>query len=254
MRQVTTPMRQLLSTVLLSVALALAGLILVRATVPADLLRPSSDVAGNYLQTVGTIYAVLLAFVVFVVWTQHNEARTLVEREANEMQDLHRIMRSLPEPLSSFAVDQLRDYTDAVLNDEWFHMAAGRECPKARPLLESLWARLTEFEPVSERDKLLYAEALARFNDLSDLRTDRLRASRTRLPSILWLLLISGAVVVVGSMYLFPVERFSIHALMTAAMSGCVSHILFVIRDLDDCFTGDWRIRPDAFATARRHM
>ena len=43
--------------------------------------------AGNYLQTVGTIYAVLLAFVVFVVWQQHNDTRSAVESEANELSD-----------------------------------------------------------------------------------------------------------------------------------------------------------------------
>jgi hypothetical protein len=77
-------------------ALALAGLLLVRYLVPASWLHANNEVAGNYLQTLGTIYAVLLAFVVFVVWQQHNDTRCAVGNEANELADFCRVIRALP--------------------------------------------------------------------------------------------------------------------------------------------------------------
>ena len=84
MRSLLTWLR-LLPWVIGSSALAIAGLCVVRALVPLALLEPSNDVVGNYLQTLGGIYAVLLAFVVFVVWQQFNDARASVEREASEV-------------------------------------------------------------------------------------------------------------------------------------------------------------------------
>src|SRR5258708_7026624 len=77
-------------------AVAVAGLIIARQVLSADDLRASSDSVGNYLQTVGGIYAVLLAFVVFVVWGQFNDCRSLVEREATALVDLHRTASGLP--------------------------------------------------------------------------------------------------------------------------------------------------------------
>src|SRR5262245_16020940 len=68
-------LRAMLPSILAAIVLSIAGLVAVRSLVPADVLRETNDVAGNYLQTVGTIYAVLLAFVVFVVWQQFNDAR-----------------------------------------------------------------------------------------------------------------------------------------------------------------------------------
>src|SRR5581483_12013613 len=79
-----------------SAVVAVAGLVAVRWAVPLEVLRANNDVAGNYLQSLGTLYAVLLAFVVFVVWSQFDEARGSVEREANEIADLWRIARALP--------------------------------------------------------------------------------------------------------------------------------------------------------------
>jgi len=49
-----------------SIALGVVGLFIVRQVAPAAWLHANNEVAGNYLQTLGSIYAVLLAFVVFV--------------------------------------------------------------------------------------------------------------------------------------------------------------------------------------------
>src|ERR1700690_906156 len=76
--------------------LAVVGLVIVRQVVPIDELRASNDALGNYLQTVGGIYAVLLAFIVYVVWGQFNDARAFVEREATALVDLHRTVSGLP--------------------------------------------------------------------------------------------------------------------------------------------------------------
>ena len=61
---------------------------------------------------------------------------------------------------------------------------------------------------------------------------------------LLWLLLLSGAGGTVGSMYLFGVERFWPHAAMTASLAAAVAFLLFLIRDLDNPFHGDWRVAP----------
>src|SRR5262249_45574750 len=113
----------LLRPVLLSISIAEAGLFIVRAYVPASVLRETNDIVGNYLQTLGTIYAVLLAFVVFVVWSQFNDARNCVEREANELLDLFRTSKGLPAPNRSAIQDYVGKYVDAVLQRDWDAMA-----------------------------------------------------------------------------------------------------------------------------------
>lgn len=228
-----------------SAVVAVAGLAVVRWAVPLEVLRANNDVAGNYLQSLGTLYAVLLAFVVFVVWSQFDEARGSVEREANEIADLWRIARALPPHIRAQLLEGMRAYARAVVEEEWLTMARGEESPVAATLLDDLWDTFAAFEPSGARCEALYAEALARFDDLSDARTHRLICCRARLPSTLWALLLVGAVVTVGSMYFFGLERFWPHALMTAAMAASVAFVLYVILDLDNPFWGDWRVGPE---------
>lgn len=239
-----------------TVVLALAGLVAVRRLVPAEVLRAANDVTGNYLQTLGTIYAVLLAFVVFVVWQQFNDTRGHVEQEANELVDLARAAQGLPVEVHGPLVERARAYVDNVLGREWDAMAryddAGLE-PGAR-LLDGMWDALVSYEPASQCHSALHDVALARFNDLSDARSNRLTSSRMRIPLALRLLLWWGAVIVIGSMYLFAVASLALHATMTAALAGAISHVLYVIDDLDDCFGGDFQIPRTSFERVRRYL
>src|SRR5262249_13350805 len=151
----------------------------------------SNDVVGNYLQTLGTIYAVLLAFVVFVVWSQFNDARLRLEQEANELLDLARTARGVTGHACAQLRSHLREYVALVLGDEWKAMAGcdphGFE--RGQAMLEEMWNHLAAIHPRDDREVTLYGEMLARFNDLSDARTARLSSATMRIPLVLRLLL-----------------------------------------------------------------
>jgi hypothetical protein len=255
-RRVARTIRALAPSVVASIASALVGLYLVRRFVPREWLVESNDVVGNYLQTLGTIYAVLLAFVVIAVWQQFNDARSAVESEANDVLDLFRTASGFSEPARGELRGQLQTYVWAVLNREWEAMARNED-----GVFEEVWSVfdhvadvLHQCDPCAERETSLYCEALSRLNDLSDVRAVRLSTSRMRIPLALWALLFSGAVVTVGSMYLFAVASFGIHAIMTGALAGAVSHVLYVIADLDDAFAGDWQVPREPFERVLAHM
>ena len=235
-------------------AVAVAGLLLFRALVPPSELASSSDAVGNYLQTVGSIYAVLLAFVVFVVWGQFNDTRTFVEREATALVDLHRIASGLP-PATRRAIQKaLRAYVDDVIAKEWHAMSKRdeRTFEEVGMHLDHVWTAIHGCEPANDCQHTVYSEVLSRFNDLSDTRTSRLVTARTRIPLMMRLLLYFGAVITIGSIYLMAVDRFWIHATITAALAGAVAHIVFLIQDLDDAFAGHLAVSTAPFERARR--
>lgn len=232
---------------------AVVGLIAFRAFAPVDDLRPASGELGNYLQTIGGIYAVLLAFVVFVVWGQFNEARTFIEREASALVDLHRTASGLPRETRRLIQHGLHDYTDAVLDEEWDAMAEGNEATIERVghRLDQVWLAVHSCRPDDDCQRAVYSEILSQFNELADLRTNRLTSARARVPSSMRILLYTGAVMVTGSIYLLDIRALWLHALVTASLAGAVAHVLYVIEDLDDAFAGDIHISKAPFVRAR---
>lgn len=236
--------------------MSVVGLIACRQLVSPDQLRSSTDAVGNYLQTVGGIYAVLLAFVVYVVWGQYNDARGYVDREAAAIVDLHRMSSGLPEPTHREIHRHLRAYLEAVLDQEWRAMTDGDEgiIERVGHQLDDVWAAIQTCNPQGDSQQTVYGAVLSRFNDLSDYRTSRLTASRQRIPLAMRILLYAGALITIGSMYLLSVDTLWIHAIVTAALAGAIAHILFLIRDLDHAFGGHCHVGDLPFQRARRSI
>lgn len=239
-----------------SMALAVGGLMLVRQLFSVQRLADGNDIVGNYLQTLGGIYAVLLGFVVLVVWTQFNEARAFVDRESNELLDLFRTVRGLPDPARSRLQESARQYARVVTETEWEAMACGEAIgPGAgADLLDQMWAAVHAVDAPVEPERSVYREVLKRLDDVSDARSSRLNSSRTKIPLALRVLLYAGAVSVVGSMYLFYMPNAAVHAAITASLAGAISHVLYVIEDLDNCFDGNWQVSRGSFLRVLQQM
>lgn len=252
---VRTTLRLLALPVFLSMGLAVCGLLLERAIVPPRFFAKDNETVGSYLQTLGTIYAVLLAFVVFVVWSQFNETRQHVEHEADELLDLARTARGFKPSIATAVHRHCLRYADAVLGPEWAAMEsdASANLAAGAEILDDLWATLRVIDLDTECEKAIYAEVLLRLNDLSDARARRVAASRLRIPLALWMLLQFGAVVTVGSLCLFDTPL-SLLTVLTAALAGAISHVLYVIRDLDNCFAGAWSVPKTPFLDVREYV
>jgi hypothetical protein len=256
LRPILGTLRALGWAVGIGTGLAVAGLFAARALLPEGVLHGTGDAVGNYVQTLGTIYAVLLAFVVFVVWSQFNEARTHVDREANEIVDLFRLSRALPEAERAKLQTYMRDYVRAIVGREWDAMRGCDhvvidECWK---LVDRIWDVMQAYEPGTKCHETVHGELLTRFNDLSDARTLRLSSSRQRVPLALKILIYLGGVLTTVSIYLLDVRSWGLHVFMTGAVAGAISHILFIVHDLDDCFAGDWQVSIEPYQRVLDYM
>ncbi len=232
--------------------LSVLGLLAFRQVAPLNELRGASNELGNYLQTVGGIYAVLLAFVVYVVWNQYDQARGHIDRETTALIDLHRTASGLP-PVTRDAIQAgLRAYVGAVLNEEWTAMQRHDESTITRvgERLEIVWLAIHRCMPANTCQHTMYSEVLSRFNDLTDVRTSRLTSSRQRIPLPMKILLYAGALIMIGSIYLMVIEPAWVHIIATGALSGAIAHILFLIVDLDDPFSGRYTIARQPYERA----
>ena len=120
--------------------------------------------------------------------------------------------------------------------------------------LDAVWLAIHRCRPASDCQHTVYGEILSRFNELSDLRTNRLSSSRAKIPVAMKILLFAGAAIIVCSMYLIAFDTLWIHAIVTAALAGAIAHVLYLVIDLDDAFAGDWSVAKAPFERARRHF
>src|ERR1700679_3017766 len=82
--------------ILLTTLAAVLGMLEVRRRVGIEALLSYHEVAGYLLSVVGTLYAVLLGFVVVDAMQHMQDVRSLVEQEANNLADVYIMTEGLP--------------------------------------------------------------------------------------------------------------------------------------------------------------
>ena len=242
----------LLGTLIIGATVLLShiGLVIVHGHFPVRARQVNNDVAGFFIAVLGVIYAVLMAFVVVVVWQQFDAAATDVEREGNALVSVFRVGGALPEPTSGLVRNSSLAYARIVIDEEWPEMATGGSSARATRALDDIWAALGPFEPGSERERVLYAEGLRRLDDLNAGRRIRLLANQTGLPGVMWGLLIGGGVITILFTYFVSAPSFRTQAAMTMLYSVSLAFVVFMIALLDHPFQGGLRVEPQSFELA----
>lgn len=228
-----------------SILLSHVGLRLVRRNVPLSVLESHHEVAGFIIGVLGAIYAVLLAFVVVVMWDQYGEARASVEQEANQLADLAHMAEGFPDPARQRLLANMSAYAQSAMDDEWPAMARGMASLRTQVALDDLWYVYLSIEPATNRENALYQESIDRLNGMSASRRMRIYASRDDLPTVIQVLLWGGGLITIAFTYFFGVKSVRSQALMTAALVGVVAFILFLIVALDNPFHGYVRVSPE---------
>ena len=199
----------------------------------------------------GGVHAVLLAFVVVVVWERHTTAETRVALEANALGDLFRNAEAFPEPARDSLYRAIDRYARVVIEDEWDSMARGQPSPAAVQAYTELWRSYVRFEPRTQREALWYRATVDQLDDLGDARRLRLLSSRMRVPGVMWVVLLAGGAITIAFGFLFGTKGVSAQALMVAVVSVIVSLVLLLISILQHPFSGATRLDPVAFEQVR---
>jgi Protein of unknown function (DUF4239) len=179
----------------LFVVLSVAGLTLVQRLVSPGLRQEHNDVAGFIYAVLGVAYAVLLAFVVIAVWEQYQAARDTTDREANELAEIYWLAYQLPESEGRQVQELAQSYARVVVEEEWPLMEDGQFSPQAWALVDEIRQRIGQFESSTSNEQVLQDQGLTRVHDLADARRLRLLETHEDIPTILWVVLLSGGVI-----------------------------------------------------------
>src|SRR5258708_5847714 len=124
--------------VFISVVLAITGLLVVRRFVSHEDLMTHHEVAGYFLSIVGTLYAVVLGFIVVNALNTFDKARVNVEHEANALHDVFHLSLGLPQAASSHVRQLCMQYSDCMVNDEWKSMERGEPSAQAHQIMANM--------------------------------------------------------------------------------------------------------------------
>jgi hypothetical protein len=218
---------------------------------PSSQRRIQNDIIGWQVSVLGTTYAVIVGFMLYAVWTTFQSAEINAEYEANCLVNVYRVADGLP-GAQRVQVQQLtREYANTVIDQEWPAMHRGEASFPAHAAVEKLWDVVMQTKPVSFAEQSSMNLALTEIASMSEHRRVRELESQSKLPSILWIVLVLGGIITTVSACLFGTENFKLHALQVFSLTLLLSLALVAIADIDRPFQGTVRVLPRGFERAR---
>ena len=228
---------------------ALAGLWIARRWILPRLNLTFEDayIAAAVVQSAMLLYGLVAALTAVGVWQRYSQVSDIVSAEATAIATVWRDLGAYPPPLCNEARDVLRGYSHQIVDEAWPMQSRGQIPHEGVAWMDRLQAQLYGFEPKTESQKILHAETMRAFNHLVQQRRQRLDSVQSALPSVMWWVLIPGAMgcVLLGLLFHVPKPRF--HAFLLVCLAGFVAMVLFVIVALDRPFCGDMGITADSY-------
>ena len=219
-----------------------------RRFVNIKILRSHNEVAGFIFLSIASFYALLLSFIVLVVWDQLNETTGNVSKEGSCAMGLYRDLKYYPDTTESKKmVSVYLDFVYNVVDDEFpkmEHMQASRKTTESFDNVFYMMERLT---PQNPKEVQLVGEMFRHLNELAIYRGLRTTSMETEISPPMWLPIILGALITLFCAMLLDIEHTKMHVLLNSMLGAFIGMFFFTIILLDHPYSGKMGLKPKSY-------
>lgn len=212
------------------------------------ILRSHNEVTGFVFLAVASFYALLLSFVVLVVWDQLNETRGNVSKEGSSAMGLYRDIKYYPDSLESKQLMAVYlDFVYNVIDDEFPKMDSMMQSRKTPESFNLVFYKMERLNPKNPYQVQLVAGMFNHLNELSTYRGLRTTSMETEISPPMWLPMIVGAIITIICAMLLDIEHTRMHITLTSLLGVFIGMFLFIIILLDHPYTGSQGLKPKSY-------
>lgn len=215
----------------------------------AYLLTPDYQLIQSFIEWFGVAYGLFIALVLVNVWSQFETTEREFDREADAIFMLYESVKQVSESERTSGpkneiLRRLREYVRHV-ND---HYKQEHENLKMKAtgdgILEGIRDSIGTLIHTDEPQA--FTSQLAReFNEAVDLRGDRIAHSKQHIPAPVWGISLWSSILWLIPFYGLNFQNDWVAIGLVGGVTAIVVAILFIIKDLDEPFDGDWGIKID---------
>jgi hypothetical protein len=227
-------------------AMALSGIL--RQAGFYDFTARDAEGLNVLIQLVGDIYAVLLAFAIFVIWGQFTEVENCVIREGDSLADILRLGAYLNADDRATIRRSMAAYTHQVVQYEWQSLGDGMRDEQADEFFSRFLNTVVEVTPRGEAEQLIHTRVLDLAARIREYHDERVAKTLTRIPPTLAGLVNTIAGVLRLLIFVYPFH----HWLASASCIIIIAVVLFlanfVMMDTDNPLKGAWNVSSKPFS------
>jgi hypothetical protein len=202
----------------------------------------SGDGGSPALRAMTTVYALALAFVLATSLQSFQNTSQNANAEANSVIALGHFSQVFPSPTGEQLRAGLVSYANTVVRREYPAMQSGVIPAHDNAALASMYHTLATANPGGSAVALTatFQGAVQQLSNLTNDRDTRIRAARTSLPALLWVLIVAGGVIVLlGVGAVTFIDRPWPQFFVVASVSAIFAIVALVIVSLETPFVNN---------------
>jgi hypothetical protein len=197
---------------------------------------------------IGNIYAVMFAFVIFVIWGQFNDVETFVMRECNSLKEVLRFSEYLG-PEQSHAISRaVTEYVHRAMKPEWEALGARRRDKPTEKSFSEFLDTVVEAAPAAPAQEEIHGRLIDLARKTAEHREERITKSLTQIPGTLIRLVDTMASALLLLVFLYPFRHWAAGFSCFALLALVLFLANLVMRDTDNPFNGIWNVSQKPFA------
>jgi hypothetical protein len=240
-----------ISSQLLARGVVLAAVVfcywLLRGTAFSEVTARDAEGLNTLILLMGSIYAVMYAFVIYVIWGQFTDVEKFVMRECYSLDDLLRFSHYVNADSSRAIRRSVIEYAKSVLESEWQALGKAERDSATEDNFTSLMTVAIRTAPANAGEGAIQQRLIDIAREAGEHRDERITKSLTRIPPTLMGFVNSMSAALLGLVFVYPFH----HPLAGTACFALTASVLLlanlVMTDLDNPFNGVYNVSSEPF-------
>jgi len=227
--------------IVVSAVVMTAIMLLLRKHAPPGGRFADSDRASGVFGFLGAGFVILLGFIIFLSFGTYESAATRADAEAAAVVSQFRAAADFGGDRAEVAQGDLVCYARSVIAQEWPALSRGERSPVTEDWAVALDDVGVEEQPATSPEVQPVKAWWAATNERNSGRSGRMLVAEGQIPTLLWALLVIGAILVVGWILLYadPEEGWLAQASMMGGVTVLVVAALLAVQVLAVPFAGE---------------
>jgi len=200
---------------------------------------------------IGSIYAVIFAFVIFVIWGQFTDVENFMMRECNSLNELLRFSAFVNADARSRIRRAVAAYVLKVVRSEWPALGERHRDKSTEKTFSELVDSVLRIEPVTPAESVMFQRLIDIAKEAGEHRDERLTKSLTKIPATLIHLVHTLAAALALLMFFYPFHNWVAGMCCFLLVAGVLLLANLVMTDTDNPFKGVYNVSPETFSVLR---
>lgn len=206
-----------------------------------------NNIVAIFLGLSGVFYGITLGLIAVGTFETFNGVSDKVNNESTALAALYSDVSILENNDKSIMQNTLKQYTHYVVEQAWPLQRKGIVPKGGTAILDTFQIQISMYTPITDKDKIIYAQVFAQYNGFLEKRRLRLNAVSDRLPSTIWIILLFGAFVNIVLTWLLVINNKKLDIVVNILSGALLGSLIFLIAAMDNPFRGEYSVGADSF-------